>query len=503
MIQRAIILILASIATCARADETLRVYSAAGLKRPVEAIAEAYRDQYGVRIELQFAGSGTLLNNMRIARRGDLYVAAEWSYMLKAREQGLVREAIPVAVQTPVIAVREGNPKDIRSMDDVLRSDVRLALATPEAAAVGKAAQRALEARGAWHAVSSHARVWKPTVTDLANAVRLGAIDAAILWDSTVAMFDGLEAVPVAELSPVRESVAVGVLESSEDPTEALRFARFLAARDRGQRELEKLGFRTLPGDAWEERPIVTLYAGSMFNAIIDERVSSFERREGVKVERVYNGCGILVAQMRAGAWPDAYFACDEVFMEDVSERFGEWSNVAENRLVIAVRKGNPMQIESLEDLAEQRLKLGLAHPTQSALGTLTKNMLVAAGLHQRIMTSGNWRVDSPTGDFLAGQLRAGSLDAIICYASNVLASERMRQHVDIIEIDRSDSVARQPYAVLANSKHPRLMERLLDAITDRPTEQRFRGAGFEWKLDRDRAPGPPVAADDPQAKSH
>jgi len=32
-------------------------------------------------------------------------------------------------------------------------------------------------------------------------------------------------------------------------------------------------------------------------------------------VTRVYNGCGILVGQMQAGAKPDLYFACDAQFM--------------------------------------------------------------------------------------------------------------------------------------------------------------------------------------------
>jgi hypothetical protein len=47
-----------------------------------------------------------------------------------------------------------------------------------------------------------------------------------------------------------------------------------------------------------------------------------FEQREGVRVTRVYNGCGILVTQMHSGTRPDAYFSCDVSFMDQVRDLF-------------------------------------------------------------------------------------------------------------------------------------------------------------------------------------
>ncbi len=57
-----------------------------------------------------------------------------------------------------------------------------------------------------------------------------------------------------------------------------------------------------------------------MLRPAIEQTIAEFERREGVKVTRVYNGCGILVAQMKAGEVPDAYFACDSEFMNQVND---------------------------------------------------------------------------------------------------------------------------------------------------------------------------------------
>ena len=68
--------------------ETLVFYCAAGMKPPVSEIVKQYQKEYGVDIQVQYGGSGTLLSNIRVVKRGDLYLAADKSYIEKAREYG-------------------------------------------------------------------------------------------------------------------------------------------------------------------------------------------------------------------------------------------------------------------------------------------------------------------------------------------------------------------------------------------------------------------------------
>ena len=114
-------------------------------------------------------------------------------------------------------------------------------------------------------------------------------------------------------------------------------------------------GFRVSGGDLWADVPELSVFAGSMLRPAIDETITAFEEREGVRVSRVYNGCGILVAQMKGGQVPDAYFACDTEFMEQVPDLFPEPVDVSQNELVILVQKGNPHNIGSLRDLTQLR----------------------------------------------------------------------------------------------------------------------------------------------------
>jgi molybdate transport system substrate-binding protein len=461
----------------ASSAQPLVVYCAAGLKRPVEAVARDYETRYGVPVQLQYGGSQTLLSGIEASGRGDLYLAADDSYIQIGRDRGLLAETIDLARQTLVVAVKEGNPKKIRKLDDLLREGVRLSFANPEAAAAGKVGRDALQKGGHWDAVRRRIVVFKPTVNDVANDVGVGAVDAGIVWDAVVRQMPGLEAVPLPELADATSRVAVAVLRATTQPAAALRFARFLAARDAGLPVFREQGFAAVEGDRWAEQPELRLLAGAMLRPAIEETIAAFEQREGVRVTRVYNGCGILVAQMRAGEHPDAYFACDQSFMGQVHDLFLDPAPVSINRLVILVPKGNPHGIRSLADLARPGLKVGVGHEKQCALGVITQKTLSETGSLGRVMK--NVKVQSPTGDWLVNQLLTGSLDAVVAYVSNAADSA---DRLEAIPVDVPCAVAVQPLAVGKDSDFKHLAGRLADALRSAESRRRFEAKGFRWQ---------------------
>ncbi len=456
----------------------LVVFCAAGIRAPVEAAAREYEREYGTPIQLQFGGSGTLLNNLRVAQRGDLFIAADSSFVDLARSNNLIDEVLPLARMTAVIGVPKGNPRQVSGISSLLQPGVRVALPNPDATASGSLTRSALSQAGTWDALSTRALVFKPTVTDVANDIKIGSVDAGILWDATVRQYPELEAVPAAELVPHPSHVSVCVLRSCDQPTDALRFARYLAARDRGLPHFATAGFTPVTGDVWQPNPSVLLYSGTVNRVAIEESLREFELREGVQVTRVYNGCGILTAQIRAGQRPDAYFACDVSFMETVQSGFQPAVALAETDLVLLVQKGNPAKISSLADLARPGLKVGLCHEQQSALGALTARLLRNVGLHESV--SGNVSVQSPTGDLLVNQLRSGGLDVALVYAVN---ASQVLDHLDVIAVSSPGAIAIQPYAVGLESDHAQLMSRLYEKLRAQASRDRFLNAGFRWKV--------------------
>ena len=460
-----------------KSQEPLLVYCAAGSKVPVEAAARAYEKESGVMVQLQYGGSGMLLSNLRVAGRGDLFMPGDVSYLEMARSNGLVAETIPLASMNAVVAVAKGNPKNIRSLADLSRDDVRLALANPEAASIGKVVRDTLSPAGQWTALESHAKVFKPTVNDLANDLKIGQVDAAIVWDAVAALYPELEAVTLPELEHAQQNIAIGVLRSSKQPTAALRFARYLGASDRGLREFARADCKVVDGDVWAVVPEVVLYSGALNRVAVDDTIRRFEEREGVRVTRVYNGCGILVAQMKAGQHPDAYLACDVSFMNSVTNLFGPSVEISETDIVILTAKTNPKGINKLADLAQPGLRVGVANARQSTLGDLTEKLLQRAGLLETVMA--NAKTQTPTADLLVNQMRTGALDAVVVYAAN---TSKVRDSLEVVRLDQPGSIAVQPYAVGKNSGHRQLMERLRAAIQSDESRATYEALGFRWR---------------------
>lgn len=484
----------------------LVMYCANGLSKPVQELAAAYEQEFGTKVLLQFDASGPLLSTIRTAPdRGDLYLAGEQTYVREARAQGLVREILPVARQHLVIAVRPGNPKKIAAVADLLPEAVKVAIPSPERAAVGKIAKRALSADGQWEAIDAQIRQSKAkisvvaTVTEAAQAVKVGTVDAALVWDATARQFD-LQAVEVPVLrDQTVEPAAIGVLAGSRRPTAALHLARYLTARDRGQPVFQKHHLQPLDdADQWEDHPKLRLMSGAMLKPAIDELLKRFQAREGVEITTVYNGCGILVSQMKAfrqrpeGAaqFPDAYFACDVSFMSQVQHWFDAALTISRNDMVLAVAKGNPKGVKSAADLARPELRVGFAHPQNSALGALTDDLLKKLGLHEKVYAAkrGQPIVHADAGHMLVNQLRVGALDVVVVYRSNILSAGETANYVELVDMNLPEAVAIQPYAVAKDSEHKYLMRRLLEAILTPESKNHFLESGFQW-VAKDPAP--------------
>ena len=478
-----------------RKTAELEVWCAAALKSPMEELALGYERAYGTKIQLQYGGSGTLLAGIETTRRGDLFIPADDSFTDILRKKDLGAESIPLVTLHPALAVAKGNPKNIKGWQDLLdREDVRLGLCNPESAAIGRKIKEIADSRSAWARMQSRSVVSKTTVTELANDLLAGALDATFLWDQTVKSMPGLEVVPCAELANQAAMVSCNVLRSTASPAGALHFARWIASPEHGTPVFRSHGFAAEGGDIWQETPEMLLFSGGVNRPAVEAVLKEFCEREGAVVKTVYNGCGILCATMQtatedSNALPDAYYACDICFVPPVAHLFPEAVRLTETDIVIAVPAGNPAGLRTLADLAKPGLRVGACDTRQSALGFLTERLLdrnaLGKAVGERIVSR------TPTADLLVNQLRAGALDAAVVYRANVAS---LGDAVGIVPIDHPAAKAVQPYAVAANSRHRQLSQRLLVKLM--ANQRTMLQAGF--RLIHDPRPVPSKAFDSP-----
>jgi molybdate transport system substrate-binding protein len=460
------------------------IYVAAAVRPSVEHAAVTFERETGIKIELRVGASEDLLSKLKITRQGDLFLPADDSYVAQARASGLIEQDYAVGSLTAVAVFRADFPKDAKEItwDDIFRDSFRLAQPNP-GTAIGKRTHEGLEPTGLWARIVATRPVEMGTVTEAANAVKLGSADGAIIWDATAAQYPELKVVRLPNLDRVTASVTVAVCKEAQSRSEARWFAEYLAGD--GQTHFRAAGVappREVPrpkarGARPGEKAEIILYAGAMLRPAIEETIQEFEAREHVTVTRVYNGCGILVGQMRSGREPDLYLACDPRFMGEVADLFLKPEVVSNNQLVIAVPKGNPHGLKELSDLGKKDLKVGVGHEQQCALGAITRETFIKSGVYAKVRR--NVVVESPTGDLLVNQLLTGALDAVVCYISNVTPN---LDKLDAIPVTGIPCAApEQPVAIAKGSARAELAAKLIEYIQSAESRTRFERLGFGW----------------------
>lgn len=463
----------------------LVLYCAAGIKPAILPLAESFEREYGQPVQLMYGGSGTLLSNLQVANTGDLYIAADQSYIELAQQKDLVREVLPLARMRPVIVVQRGNPKNIHRLQDLVRGDIRLVIGNPDAASIGKQTKILLEQAGLWESIKGQVEnkgVFKPTVMEVANDVKLGAVDAGIVWDATAFQYPDIDVIHVPEFESAREQISISVLKYSDQPTMALRFARYLNSTI-GNEVFARHGFEPVAGDKWEWHPELTFFCGSVNRRAVDQVIKEFEQREGVTINTIYNGCGILTGQMRTinqqdgAGFPDVYMACDRYYLDSVHDWFQEDVNISDADIVIAVPKGNPAGITGIADLAKDGIRVSVGQPEQCTIGALTRIMLENMGIYDQVMK--NVVMQTASSSMLVPTVATKSVDAAISYITDTLAES---DKVDSIKIDSVHAKAVQPFSIARSSDYKYLGRRLYAEVAR--ARERFEAAGFHFLLE-------------------
>ena len=225
----------------ATGDGPLIVGVAAGLRTPSETAAKAYTAETGHRIELRFGASEDLLTRTsfpQVAETTDLFLPADENYVRIAEERRLIDRSWPLGTMHAVVLTSA----EIRNWADLLRPNQRVALGQP-GSAIGKLTREQLHGQGLWDELAPHL-VETGTVTESANAAKVGAVPAAIVWNVVAVGYPQLKTVELPELQGCIGTVRIATLKQSRQPVQAEAFARFVADPDRGGRYFRAAGLR-------------------------------------------------------------------------------------------------------------------------------------------------------------------------------------------------------------------------------------------------------------------
>ncbi len=153
-------------------------------KPAMEECAKVFEKKSGIKVVLHFSGSGTMLSQMKMSHRGDIYIPGTPDYMIKAEKDGIARKDTVriIAYLVPSIIVQKGNPKGIKGLKDLARSGIRVAIGNPESVCVGLYAVEILQKAGLLDAVSKNIVTLGGSCSKTAALIPMKAVDAIIGW---------------------------------------------------------------------------------------------------------------------------------------------------------------------------------------------------------------------------------------------------------------------------------------------------------------------------------
>jgi molybdate transport system substrate-binding protein len=224
-------------------DHKVRVAAAADLARAFAELGAEFKTRTGTTVELQFGSSGLLAKQIEQGAPFSLFAAANREYVDQVVKAGRCDGATAhpyargrIVVWTPAGVVAPAKLEDL--------ADPRfhkIAIANPEHAPYGRAAQQALEKIGVWAQIQDRIVLGENVQATMVYARDRNA-DAAIVALSLALVTEGGSYLPIDPLLHAPLDQAMVVCGGGEDAKVAQQFAEFVASKE-GREVMTRYGF--------------------------------------------------------------------------------------------------------------------------------------------------------------------------------------------------------------------------------------------------------------------
>lgn len=246
--------------------ESLMVFAGAASKPPTEEAAKAFEKKTGLKVDVVFGGSGYVLSQMMLSKQGDIYFPGSSDYMEIAKKKGVVFPETEkyVVYLVPAINVQKGNPKNIKTLKDLTRPGLKVAIANPEGVCVGAYAVEIIEKNFTPKEKAQFKNNlinYTESCEKTATAISLKAADAVIgwrvfhYWDP-----ERIETIPLkkSEISRIGY-IPIAVAKFTRNRELAQKFIDFLLSEE-GKAIYRKYNYFMTPDEAvaWigEKKPV-------------------------------------------------------------------------------------------------------------------------------------------------------------------------------------------------------------------------------------------------------
>ncbi len=239
-------------------SNSLLIFAGTASKLPLEEVAKAFEKKTGTKVELVFGGSGFVLSQMILTKKGDIYFPGSSDYMELAKNKGVILPETEkkVVYLVPAINVQKGNPKNIKSLKDLTKPGIKLAIANPDGVCVGLYAVEILEK----NLTEQEKLIVKKNITNYtescektATVVSLRTVDAVIGWE-VFQYWDPkrIETIPLKSSEIIRIGyIPIAISKFSKNKQLAQSFIDFVLSKE-GKSVFKKYKYFISPEEAFK-----------------------------------------------------------------------------------------------------------------------------------------------------------------------------------------------------------------------------------------------------------
>jgi len=209
---------------------------------PTEQLIAEFTEKTGVSAIYTTGGSEDLLPHVKAQQRGDVFITHD-PYLDYTKEAESCSDHVHVGFVAPVLAVQKGNPKNIKSIDDLTGDGLKVALSDPQYSTCGEMVRDFLKEKEIYDAVMKNVgnRLTKGH-SNLGNLLKTQTVDAVLMWNGVANTFkEHLDIVKTPYEYSSEIKVHVIGLSYSKQPEVVRRFMEFV--RERGEAAFSEHGY--------------------------------------------------------------------------------------------------------------------------------------------------------------------------------------------------------------------------------------------------------------------
>ncbi len=214
------------------------------------------------------------------------------------------------------------------------------------------------------------------------------------------------------------------------------------------------------------------VFCGAGMKDPFEEIAQAFEAETGCKMEVTYANAAQIQTQINTAQEGDFFIAGSEQEVKPVADLVESSTPLVRHIPVIAVQKGNPLNITGPADLAGDGVRLVIGDPEATPIGKIAQQLFTDYGIADTVDIVSN----TATAPAMTTALTADEADAILVWKENVNTDE-----ADIVDCAEMEAYVKTiPAARLTCSDDAEAADGLMDFLNSDAAHEIWTSFGYE-----------------------